>query len=493
MQLQKKILSRLQNKAIVLPDETVFKMPEKIIQFGTGVLLRGLPDYFIDKANRNGIFNGRIVIVKSTTHGDTGDFKKQDYLYTTAIRGFKNGLPVSENIINASVSRVLIANTEWDQILTCAENPEMKIVFSNTTESGIVLVEESVFKNPPSSFPAKLLSFLYKRYTFFKGADTAGMVIVPAELIPENGKQLQSIILALAAFNKLEEAFINWLQNKNYFCNSLVDRIVPGHPDVQQLQSLQQEIGYEDSLLIIAEPYCLWAIEAPVEIKKILSFSEADENIIIQEDINEYRELKLRLLNATHTFCSGPAVLAGFATVAEAMADEKFAAFATALMQNEIAPAIPLQINEKKKIDFSNEVLNRFRNPVIEHQWLSITSNYTGKIKLRTIPLLTTYFKQGKNIPPLITTCFAAYIKFMKVFKIDNEKYYGKACGREYVINDVQAAYFYKAWQQKDIQALVTAVLQNQFLWDTDLSVIPGFANAVAEKLLNENEYIGQS
>ena len=142
-----------------VPDESLFDLPEKVLQFGTGVLLRGLPDYFIDKANRQGIFNGRIVVVKSTAQGDTSAFDKQDGLYTICIKGNDRGTAKEENSINSSISRVLSASTEWGHILKCAHNPNMQIILSNTTEAGIELVNEDINCHPPVSFPGKLLSF----------------------------------------------------------------------------------------------------------------------------------------------------------------------------------------------------------------------------------------------------------------------------------------------------------------------------------------------
>ena len=231
MLLSKSNLKNIQSAEIIVPDEAIFNLPEKVLQFGTGVLLRGLPDYFIDKANRQGVFNGRIVVVKSTSTGSASEFDNQDSLYTLCVKGIENGQKVEENIISSAISRVLSANEHWDEILKCAQNPEMKIVISNTTEVGIQLVKESIDANPPESFPAKLLAFLFERYQAFNGSEESGMVIVPTELIVGNGDKLKAILLDLARFNQLNEAFINWLENNNSFCNSLVDRIVPGKPD----------------------------------------------------------------------------------------------------------------------------------------------------------------------------------------------------------------------------------------------------------------------
>ncbi|MBK5271013.1 MAG: altronate oxidoreductase, partial [Bacteroidia bacterium] len=209
MQLSKENLKKINPQPdLSIPEEKIFELPEKVLQFGTGVLLRGLPDYFIDKANKQGIFNGRVVLVKSTAKGSTDAFEEQDGLYTLCVKGIEEDRKINETIINAAISRVLSANSDWKEILKCAHNPEMKIVISNTTEVGIVLTDDHITSSPPNSFPGKLLAFLYERYKAFKGSEESGMVIVPTELITDNGGKLRSIILQLAQQNKLESNFI---------------------------------------------------------------------------------------------------------------------------------------------------------------------------------------------------------------------------------------------------------------------------------------------
>ena len=235
MQLSKSILE--QTKGIETPADTCFNLPEKVLQFGTGVLLRGLPDYYIDKANKQGVFNGRIVVVKSTG-SDISDFERQDCLYTHNICGIEKGAPVNYTIINASISRVLPAKTQWEAILQCAENRQLQVIISNTTEVGIVLLEEDIHTAPPESFPGKLLAFLYRRFTAFNGAADKGLVVIPTELIPDNGTKLKDILLQLARYNSLADTFIHWLQYCNHFCSSLVDRIVPGKLSAAEKEAL---------------------------------------------------------------------------------------------------------------------------------------------------------------------------------------------------------------------------------------------------------------
>jgi tagaturonate reductase len=462
--------------------EKLLSLPEKVLQFGTGVLLRALPDYFIDKANKQGVFNGRIVVVKST-ESDSSAFDKQDGLYTVCVRGVENGNTVKENIVNASISRVLSARTDWDRILECAHNPELKIILSNTTEVGIQLVEDSVQAKPPVSFPGKLLAFLYERFKAFNGSEESGMIIVPTELITDNGTKLESIVLELAHRNQLDFTFIEWLEKSNSFCNSLVDRIVPGKPGATELKTLQEELGYEDDLLTMSEVFRLWAIEGDEKVKSALSFAKVDEGVIIASDITIFKELKLRILNGTHTFNSGTAFLCGFTITRDAVNDQIYGAFTRHLMQHEIAPAIPYEIDAAVKKEFANKVFERFTNPFIDHQWQSITVQITSKMKMRNVPLLLRHYELSKIAPSHMATGFAAFLLYMKVTKADAGKYYGNRDGIDYEIKDDAAAYFQKVWSENESAELASKVMSDTSLWETDLTKLPGFLQLVQQQL----------
>lgn len=476
-------LKNINSDSVAVPDASLFELPEKVLQFGTGVLLRGLPDYFIDKANRNGIFNGRIVVVKSTSKGDSTAFDKQDGLYTLCVRGLQQEEKVEENIINASISRVLSAAEQWEQVLECAHNQQLQIIISNTTEVGIQLVNDDVRHHPPKSFPGKLLAFLYERFKAFGGSEHSGMVIVPTELIPNNGKKLESIVLELAHLNGLEDAFIEWIEKCNCFCNSLVDRIVPGKPQAELHSPIEDELGYTDNLLIVSEVYRLWAIEGNEQVKNILSFAPVDEGVIIKPDIDIYRELKLRLLNGTHTLSSGLAFLAGFHTVKDAMEEGAMSAFITELMQNEIAASIPYDVSLEDAQNFGRQVLDRFRNPHIKHLWINITMQYSSKMKLRCVPVLLKHYQVHKTVPELFTLGFAAYLHFTKPVVKRGYQYYGQLNGGNYLIQDDHAELFYKRWSELSAADLVKEVLSDADFWGEDLHALPGFTQAVTDKL----------
>jgi tagaturonate reductase len=482
MQLSKKALDKLDGARIDKPSVQALELPEKLIQFGTGVLLRGLCDYFINKANSKQIFNGRIVVVKSTDAGDTDAFAKQDNLYTICSRGIDNGSIVKENVICASIGRVLSAKSQWQEVLALAENPSIEIIISNTTEVGLQLVEESIHHTPPSSYPAKLLALLHRRFQHFKGDTTHGFIVIPTELITENGNKLKEIVQKLAAFNKLEKDFLEWMNASVHFCNSLVDRIVTKDPGEDILSDLQKEIGYDDELLTMCEDYRLWAIQGNSHVAAKLGFTAADEGVFVKPDIEIYKSLKLHLLNGTHTFSACLAFLSGFKTVKEAMDDAGFYDFVRSLMLKEIGSAMPGDISSKEVTQFGTKVLDRFQNPFLRHQWLNITFQCTTKMRMRNVGVLKKYHELHHAAPMRMATGFAAYILFMRPVKIEGKVYYGSLNGNFYAINDEHAAFFYELWQREsDPRQIVKEVLANQRFWETDLNALTPFAEAVTK------------
>lgn len=444
-----------------------------------------MPDYFVHKANQQGVFNGRIVVVKSTDRGGVDAFAEQENIYTQCIRGIEDGAPVQEDIINTAISRTLSARTDWADILDCARSADIKIIISNTTEVGIQLTDDDLQASPPASFPGKLTAFLLERFKAFDGSPESGLVVVPTELILDNGPKLREIVLEQARRHALGEAFIQWVEEHNSFCSSLVDRIVPGQPDRATLTELSERLGYQDDLLIMSEVYRLWAIEGDARVRAVLSFAEADRGVIIAPNIDLYRELKLRLLNGTHTLCVGLCYLAGLDTVRESMETPETERFITELMLDELAPAIPYELELERARQFGREVLDRFRNPFIRHQLIDITVQYTAKMRMRNVPTLQNHYRHSNAVPQRIAQGFAAYLLFMKAVEQADGKYFGLRNGEKYPIRCDSADYFYAAWQQhgSDLPRLVESVLSDTQLWGSDLTALAGFAEAVTEAI----------
>ena len=296
-------------------------LPEKVLQFGTGVFVRGFADYFIDQANRAGRFGGRVVTVASTGSGRTRLLNEQDGAFTLCVQGLRNSTVIDERHVVTAISRALSAHDSWSEVLACAANPDLEVILSNTTEIGIALDEgDAPDLNPPRSFPGKLTALLHARARAFDYDRSKGVVVLPLELLENNGDTLCGIVRALAERWKLEEAFLAWLDDACLFCNTLVDRIVPGTPGEEQLEALWKDLGYRDDLLIMAETYRLWAIEGDVTLRERVGFLEADPGIVVAKDITPFRDLKVRILNGGHTMMVPVALLCGLTTVREAVA-----------------------------------------------------------------------------------------------------------------------------------------------------------------------------
>lgn len=467
--------------------------PERILQFGTGVLLRGLTDYIIQKGNDDGRFDGSIVIVKSTG-SDVSEFSDQDNLFTVSVRGVQKGETINETTVVSAVSRVLAAPTQWEEVLRLARNPELDIIISNTTEVGLDYEEENIFKRPPHSFPAKLTSFLYERFRSVGGSKAKGMIVIPTELVTDNGLKLREAVEQLARYNELGKLFMKWLKFHVRFCNSLVDRIV-SRPTNETQQTLQTAFGYEDNLLTMTEPYYLWAIEGDDRVRDMLTFASADTpQIIIEEDINFYRERKLRVLNGTHTITVPLGYLLGLETVADEMAHPLMSRFIESVMLEEIVPTVPHYNTvgmDRAAIDqFAHDVLDRFRNPFLDHLLLNISLQETAKMQARNVATLQRYYETTNAVPQHMALGFAAYLLFMRATEEKTGEFFGEittdAGVITYPIRDNQAAYYYGDWKTVEadnpvaIRTFVQSVCADKDLWQADLSLLPGFVDAVA-------------
>jgi tagaturonate reductase len=462
-----------------------FDLPVKVLQFGTGVLLRGLCNVLIDNANKQGVFNGRIVVVKSTS-GSADEFAAQDGLYTVCVRGQQGGQTIDEAIAVSAINRVISAQDNWQAVLDVARNPHLEVILSNTTEVGIQYVEENIFQSPPQSFPAKLTAFLYERFRNFGGKKDKGLVVVPTELISDNGLKLRECVEKLTEYNELGKLFKKWLKFHVKFCNSLVDRIVPGKPDTATVALLESRLGYTDHLLTVAEPYYLWAIEGDESVKKKLSFAEVSTNVIIEEDISYYKERKLRILNGSHSAAAPLGFLSNFDIVYACTQDQNMGAFYQRIIFEEIVPTLPFEDQREELKIFAAEILDRYRNPFIQHKLIGITLQQSSKMNARNGKTISRYFKKFGKAPQFFAFGFAAYLLFEKAVKEENGHYFGQRSDGFYPIVDDSAAYFYEQWQgvtSETVALFVENVLKNKKLWDSDLSKITGFADLVSNYL----------
>ena len=459
------------------------KGPEKVLQFGEGNFLRAFVDDFIDLANEKVGYNGKVVLVQPIAQGLTELINRQEGLYTLYLRGSENGKKVDEKRVISCVSRCVNPYGEWDKVLETARNPELEIVVSNTTEAGIVHENESRFdQEPPISFPAKLTRVLFERWQ----AGLKGLVILSCELIDNNGKELLRCVNQYIDDWKLEEGFRKWVNEENIFCSTLVDRIVPGRiRDAEEVKRLAEQNGYDDPLTDVGEVFGIWVIEGPEGLEDRLPFKKAGVPVIVVPDVTPYKKRKVRILNGAHTGFVLGAYLAGFDIVRECMEDDTVRSFMNRMLYEEVIPTLPL--DKKDLEDFARAVQDRFNNPFVNHELMSISLNSTSKWRARNMPSFLEYTEAKKALPPCLTASLAAYIAFYSndVQEL-NEK--GLVCrrpkGNDYTVNDDRDVLeFYWAHRKDTEEELVHAVLTNEAMWGQDLTAGDGLEKAVTDGL----------
>ena len=468
-----------------VPADALLDLPERAVQFGTGALLRGFVDDFVHNANVQGAFGGRIVAIASTGSARDRALREQDGLYTLVVEGIDRGQPVRECRIISSVSRAISAADEWNQVLELARQPLLEFVFSNTTEVGIVSDEDSGAGDaPPKSFPAKLTRFLFERAQAFEYAADRGLTVIPCELIENNGARLQAIVVAIAKRWELGTTFLEWLESAVPFCNTLVDRIVPGAPRDADVERLNNMLGYEDALLTTCEPYRLFAIEGDDALRAKLTWA-TDRGIIIAPDIAPYRVRKVHLLNGAHTLLVPVALPMGCETVRDAMMQPSIGRLVRRVMLEEIAPYLDVEGAEA----FAEAVLDRFRNPHIRHALIDITLQATMKMRVRVVPSIQRFVERTGGVPESLAFGFAAFLNLLQGSFHASRRASGLS-----VPADDQAGPLQALWQafpdgaSAPVGELVSTACRNRELWGADLTECSGFPEAVADHLWRMRE-----
>ena len=427
-------------------------MKEKIIQFGTGNFLRGFADYFVDKLNKENLYDGKVVIVSPTDSKTVDRLNAQNCRYNLYLRGIENGREICERTEINAVSRAVNPYKDLDTYLALAQNPDFRFIITNTTEAGIAFCAEDKFEDRPvKSFPAKLTQLLYARYK----AGLKGFVILSCELIDNNGKELEKCVLDYAGLWSLGVDFCKWIARENDFCNTLVDRIVTGYPK-DEAQQLRAEIGYDDKLLDTAEPYHLWVIEGNYE--RELPLQKAGLNVIWTDDVKVYKKMKVRILNGSHTSLVFPSMLCGVETVKDSLDDKDLSEFLNSCLFEYILPTLG-ETEENRQ--FANAVLERFSNPYIKHLWQSISLNSVSKFTTRVLPTITDYINQNNTLPNPLAFSLACLIEYYKTNSVSDDK---------------SAVEYIKNHSVKD-------VLSDTKLWNWDLSYMLDLVEESMDKI----------
>lgn len=461
--------------------------PVRILQIGDGNFLRAFADWMIDVANGAGLFNGRVTIAQPLDRGIADKLNAQDGLYTVLLRGVQGGKASESRRVITCVSDALNPYAQWDAMLACATDPSLRFVISNTTEAGIAHVEEALVSGVcPHSFPAKVAALLWARFQKLGGNAASGLVFVPCELIEANGSNLRRIVLMHAKAWALPQAFVEWVERDNFFLNTLVDRIVPGYPSAEA-DKLFVDLGAEDPLMVAAEPFHLWVIEGPQQLAEEFPLAKAGLDVVWTNDLQPYRTRKVRILNGAHTASALASYSAGLDTVQSMIDDPVVSKYLRTLMFDEIVPCVPLPDAERKA--YAETIMERFGNPYIRHELISIALNSVSKWQVRVLPTVKDFAQAQGKAPKLLSFSLAALLNFYRGTYTDKGEYLGNRNGQSYPIKDDAQVLtvLAEAWRGiaagQDLAPTVKAILGDARLWGEDLNAVPGLTEQVSAAL----------
>lgn len=454
--------------------------PVKVLQFGEGNFLRGFVDYMIDVANEKGVFDGDIVLVKPIEFGTLERFHKQECQYTVSLRGIAEGEATVTNRIVTSVQKAVAAYEDYQEYSEYAKLESLRFIVSNTTEAGIVFDEDDkLTMEPPHTYPGKLTKFLYERFQHFNGAEDKGLIVLPVELIDDNGIRLKECVMEFIRLWELEDNFRSWIDKACVFCSTLVDRIITGYPKDEE-KELWEEFGYEDNLIVTGEPFALWVIESDKDIRKELPLDQAGLPVIFTDNQKPYKQRKVRILNGAHTSFALASYLAGNDYVLESMEDELVYQFMYHTIFDEVIPTLTLP--EKELHDFAQAVITRFNNPYVKHELLAIALNSVSKWRARCLPSFLEYINNTGRLPEHLTFSLAALMAFYSGTEIRDKALIGHRENKEYkVIDDENVLIFFKENSSKPSREFTGLFLANKSFFGKDLTEIKGLEDKVSE------------
>ena len=453
--------------------------PVKVLQYGEGNFLRAFVDYMVDIANEKTDFNGSIVLVKPIEFGNLNRFHEQDCRYTVLLRGLENGEKTEKTRLITSVSDAVDAVGEYEKYAAYAKEPTLRFIVSNTTEAGIVLDREDRFDLcPPRSYPGKLTKFLFERAEHFDYAQDKGLVMLPVELIDDNGIMLKKCVLELARIWNLGDRFVRWLEEACIFTSTLVDRIVTGYPR-DDAEKIWESLGYEDQLLDTAELFGLWVIESPKDLSDELPLPKCGLPVIYTDNQKPYKQRKVRILNGAHTSFVPAAFQMGYDIVLDAMNDPLIASFMQDTLHEEVIPTLTLP--KEDLLSFADAVTQRFRNPFIKHALLSICLNSVSKWRARCMPSLLTYREQTGKLPSRLTFSLAALMSLYRGGKLKDGKLECLRNGEPYTLQDDAAVLsFFAERGETAAEELTKEFIGREDFFGPELKAVPGLEEAVA-------------
>lgn len=450
--------------------------PERVIQFGEGNFLRAFVDWIISQINERTDFNGSVVVVQPIEKGLVDMLNSQDGLYHVNLQGMEKGQTVNSYRLIDVVSRAINPYRDFDDYEKLAELPDVRFVVSNTTEAGIAFDASCRLSDrPASSYPGKLTHLLYHRFRYFNGDPHKGLIIMPCELIFQNGHVLKKTIEQYIDLWNLGDEFRTWFETACRVYATLVDRIVPGFPK-KEIDEIQRKLQYQDRMVVQGEAFHLWVIEAPEELEQEFPAGKAGLNVLFVPSEAPYHARKVTLLNGPHTVLAPVAFLSGIDIVRDACQHPVVGAYVRRVMFDELMETLDLP--KPELMQFAEDVLERFNNPFVDHQVTSIMLNSFSKFATRDLPGLKVYLQRKGRLPEGIVMGLAAILTYYKGGV--------RADGVAYSPNDLPEiiSFMQELWAAGDIRKLAEQVLAADWIWHENLNEIPQLTDRLVYYLL---------
>ena len=367
----------------------------QVLQFGTGNFLRGFIEPLIEELNEQGE-SLQVCLVQSTDGSTLQGLRAQDYAYEVYVAGSDKGQSIEEFKSITCIKDGLSLPNDYGKFLSFALSPDLKYIISNVTEAGLVWKEEGPRDQIASSFPGRLTQWLYTR---FEQAPELETILLPCELIPNNGEYLKSLIQQHALAWKLDAQFLNWIHLNCRFHNTLVDRIVPGFP--KHLE------GKAAPYTVQAEPYLFWGIEGTVLDLEKLPFRKC-KGVVLTDSLLPYTKRKISILNGLHTLMAALGRLQQIQTVQQYVQDPDRLQALKLVAEEEIFPFLDQPLDSLR--DYASAIIDRFKNPYMAHLLQDISFQSISKFKSRLLPICTYYLEKQGTLPPRITVGLVALL-----------------------------------------------------------------------------------
>lgn len=456
---------------VQLPQYDRQQLRSRIVHFGFGAFHRAHQALLTNRVlNQHGGDWGICEI--SLFSGDQlmSQLRQQDHLFTVMEKSAAGNQP----IIIGAVKECL--NARLDSLAAIIEKfcePQVAIVSLTITEKGYCIdpatghldltqpriVHDLQSPDEPHSAPGILVEALHRR----RERGLPAFTVLSCDNIPDNGHVVKNAVLDMAA--KRDPQLASWIAEHVSFPGTMVDRIVPAATDAS-LAEITRELGVEDPCAISCEPFIQWVIEDNFVAGRP-DWGSVGAQLV--DDVLPWEEMKLRMLNGSHSFLAYLGYLAGYAHISDCMQDASYRRAARHLMMAEQAPT--LRISGVDLGAYADSLIERFSNPALQHRTWQIAMDGSQKLPQRLLDGIRIHLKQGSRWP-LLALGVAAWMRY--VSGVDD-------MGNAIDIRDPLAEKIRAIVETSHDENRVAALLTLQEIFGSDLPANPQFVQAVED------------